>query len=446
MRSSGASVPMVATTQPLARSSEPFIDWPGLWQKLCRFGMPLHADEELTQKVIVLNLTNLFGILPLRLFLGVNYALMGEWPSAILMAVAFITVGSLVLLRLGGKLSFGLYRISSLVFTFICPVLLTFLLGGYQGSSLVIIWSLLCPLLGLLLDEPRTAVNWFAIFLGANLLSLWAQETLLTEAPVPPAWGSSLEAVHVMGVGTILFLGLRFFFKERQLAMDKLDRFAAVVAHELRNPMTTVAIGTRHLLRDASDLKPSQQQALQAVHSEADRCQRLLNDLLNLSRNKPERLQLSLQNTDLQTVLVAVARKAHQCLDATVTVECSLAPEQRLALVDPIHLEQVLFNLVENSSKYAERYQPIELSIGAGPQTNQLRIEVADRGQGLNASELAKIFSPFFRASNAKGKTGSGLGLYVVRSIVETMHGSVSAAARPGGGIVVAVTLPAPEA
>ena len=145
----------------------------------------------------------------------------------------------------------------------------------------------------------------------------------------------------------------------------------------------------------------------------------------------------------LQSDLVAVARKAHQCLDATVSVECSLDPEQRLALVDPVHLEQVLFNLVENSSKYAERYQPIDLSIGAGTQPEQLTIQVADRGQGLSASELGKIFFPFFRASNAKGKTGSGLGLYVVRSIVETMHGSVSAAARPGGGIVVAVTLPA---
>lgn len=437
---------MVATSQPLVHTPEPFIDWPGIWQKLCCFGMPLHADEALTQKVIVLNLTNLFGILPLRLFLGVNYALMGEWPSAILMAVAFTTVGGLVLLRLARKLSFAWYRITSLTFTFICPVLLTFLLGGYQGSSLVIIWSLLCPLLGLLLDEPRTAINWFAIFLGANLLSLWAQETLLSDAPVPPAWGSSLEAVHVMGVGTILFLGLRYFFNERQLAMDKLDRFAAVVAHELRNPMTTVAVGMRHVLRDSTALKPSQQQALQAASNEAERCKRLLNDLLDLSRNKPERLQLALQQTDLQSVLIAVARKAYQCLDATATVSCDLGAEQRRALVDPVHLEQVLFNLVENSSKYAERYQPIDLSISAGPQPDQLTISVADRGKGLNNAELAQIFSPFFRASNSKGKNGSGLGLYVVRSIVETMHGSVSAAARPGGGIVVAVTLPKTEA
>lgn len=404
--------------------------------------MPLHADKELTQKVIVLNLTNLFGILPLRLFLGINYALMGEWPSAILMAVAFSTVSGLVLLRLAGKLSFAWYRVTSLIFTFICPVLLTFLLGGYEGSSVVIIWSLLCPLLGLLLDEPRTAMTWFAIFLGANLLSLLAQHTLLSAAPVPPAWGSSLEAVHVMGVGTILFLGLRYFFNQRQLAMEKLDRFAAVVAHELRNPMTTVAVGLRHVMRDSSELKPSHQQALQAAGSEAERCKRLLNDLLDLSRNKPERLQLSLQDTDLQTVLVAVARKAYQCLDATVNVACSLPPEQRLAPVDPVHLEQVMVNLVENSCKYAERHQPIDLSIAAGPQPDQLTIQVADRGKGLSQAELDKIFSPFFRASNATGKTGSGLGLYVVRSVIETMHGRVCASARPGGGIVVAVTLP----
>ena len=433
---------MVATTRPLLQAPEPFIDWPGLWQKLCRLGMPPHADDELTHKVVILNLTNLFGILPLRLFLGVNYALMGEWPSALLMAVAFTTVTGLVLLRQAGRLSYAIYRLTSLTFTFICPVLLTFLLGGYQGSSLVIIWSLLCPLLGLLLDEPRTAVNWFAIFLGANLLSLWAQETLLSDAPVPLGWGSSLEAVHVMGVGTILFLGLRYFFQERQLAMEKLDRFAAVVAHELRNPMTTMAVGMRHVLRDAAELKPSHQLALEAASSEAERCKRLLNDLLDLSRNKPERLQLSLQQTDLQSVLIAVARKTHQCLDATATVTCDLPPEQRQALVDPVHLEQVLFNLVENSSKYAERYQPIDLAISAGPQPDQLTISVADRGKGLNNAELAKIFSPFFRASNAKGKKGSGLGLYVVRSMVETMHGSVAATARPGGGIVVAVTLP----
>ncbi|MCX5945035.1 MAG: HAMP domain-containing sensor histidine kinase [Cyanobacteria bacterium] len=362
------------------------------------------------------------------------------------MAIAFTTVAGLVLLRMNRRLCFSLYRKTSILFTFICPVLLTFLLGGYEGSSLVIIWSLLCPLLGLLLDEPRTALNWFGLFLGANLLSLWAEDALLSEAPIPRAWGNGLEAVHVMGVGTILFLGLRYFFNQRQLAMEKLDRFAAVVAHELRNPMTTIALGVRHVLRESDDLKPSQRQALQVASAEAERCKRLLSDLLDLSRSKTERLQLSLQQTDLKQVLVAVARKAHQCLDATVTIACPLSPGQGLALVDPDHLEQVIFNLVENSCKYAERYQPIELSMAAGPQPDQLTISVADHGKPLSGSELAKIFSPFFRGSNAQGKTGSGLGLYVVRSIIETMHGTVSATARQGGGLVVAVTLPRTDA
>lgn len=437
---------MGATTQPLFRALESFIDLQGPWQKLSRVGIPLHADDSLAQKIIVLNLTNLLGILPLRLFLGVNYALMGEWPSVILMAIAFTTVAGLVLLRMNRRLCFSLYRKTSILFTFICPVLLTFLLGGYEGSSLVIIWSLLCPLLGLLLDEPRTALNWFGLFLGANLLSLWAEDALLSEAPIPRAWGNGLEAVHVMGVGTILFLGLRYFFNQRQLAMEKLDRFAAVVAHELRNPMTTIALGVRHVLRESDDLKPSQRQALQVASAEAERCKRLLSDLLDLSRSKTERLQLSLQQTDLKQVLVAVARKAHQCLDATVTIACPLSPGQGLALVDPDHLEQVIFNLVENSCKYAERYQPIELSMAAGPQPDQLTISVADHGKPLSGSELAKIFSPFFRGSNAQGKTGSGLGLYVVRSIIETMHGTVSATARQGGGLVVAVTLPRTDA
>ena len=121
--------------------------------------MPAGIEETQKHKIIALNIANLIGILPLRFILGVNYALAGQWPSAILMAIAFATVGSIVLLRMGGRLSFGIYRQSTILFTFICPVLLTFMLGGYEGSSMVVIRSLLWPLLGLLLGEPNTALR-----------------------------------------------------------------------------------------------------------------------------------------------------------------------------------------------------------------------------------------------------------------------------------------------
>ena len=108
------------------------------WQRMCRIGLPAGIDESQKHKIIALNIANLIGILPLRLVLGVNYALAGQWPSAILMAIAFATVSAIVLLRMGGYLSFAIYRQSTILFTFICPILLTFLLNHLRFLALPI--------------------------------------------------------------------------------------------------------------------------------------------------------------------------------------------------------------------------------------------------------------------------------------------------------------------
>lgn len=404
--------------------------------------MPAGIEETQKHKIIALNVANLIGILPLRLILGVNYALAGQWPSAILMAIAFATVGSIVLLRMGGRLSFEIYRQSTILLTFICPVLLTFMLGGYEGSSMVIIWSLLCPLLGLLLGEPNTALRWFYLFLIANDLALGAQGSLMGYPASPIEWRNNLAAFNVIGIGSLLFLGLRYFFNQRQVALEKLDRFAALAAHELRNPVSTILIALNHLMRNSSELTTSNQKALYAATHEAERCKHLLNDLLDMSRGKEAGIKLSLQSVDVLPVLVGAARKATQCLDAIVNVECKLKPHQRIALVDHDHLEQVIYNLVENSSKYANHQQPIELSIKAHPTQKQLTIRVSDYGKELSRRELDQNFNPFFRAQNANGKVGSGLGLYFVRSIIETMNGRVSAEARNGGGLEITICVP----
>ena len=111
-------------------------------------------------------------------------------------------------------------------------------------------------------------------------------------------------------------------------------------------------------------------------------------------------------------------------------------------MIDHDHLVQVIFNLVENSSKYANHQKPIELSLEAHPTKKQLAIRVSDHGKDLSSRELEQIFNPFFRAHNANGKVGSGLGLYFVRSIIETMNGKVTADAREGGGLEVTICVP----
>jgi hypothetical protein len=245
-----------------------------------------------------------------------------------------------------------------------------------------------------------------------------------------------------MGIGSLLFLGLRYFFNQRKIALDKLDRFAAMAAHELRNPVSTIIIALNHLMRSSAELTTSNQKALYAATQEAERCKHLLNDLLDMSRGKEAGIKLSLQPIDVLPVLMAAARKGTQCLDAIVDIDCKLTPQQRIALVDHDHLQQVIYNLVENSSKYANHQQPIEISIEADPSKRQLVIRVSDHGKALTRRELDQIFNPFFRAPNANGKVGSGLGLYFVRSIIETMNGKVTAEARTGGGLEVTVCVP----
>jgi len=412
------------------------------WYKMCRIGITPGTDQSKAHKIIALNIANLIGILPLRLILGVTYANAEQWPSAILMAVAFTTVGAIVLIRMAGHLSFAVYRQSTILFTFICPVLLTFMLGGYEESSMVIIWSLLCPLLGLLLGEPKTALKWFYLFILANGLALGVQGSLFNYPEIPIGWRHNLDAFNVIGIGSLLFIGLRYFFNQRNDAIEKLDRFAALAAHELRNPVSTVLIALNHLNRSSAQMSDSNQKALSAANHEAERCKHLLNDLLDMSRGKNENIKLSMLSVDVLPVLTGAARKASQCLPVLVDINCKLLPHQRTALVDSEHLEQVIFNLVENSSKYANHQKPIELSINAEPAKKKLHIKVSDYGKDLTRRELEQIFNPFFRAQNARGKMGSGLGLYFVRGIIETMDGKVAAHAREGGGLVITISVP----
>ncbi len=432
---------MVSIAQRRAFQKEPKELLADLWQKMCRFGIPAGIEESQKHKIIALNIANLIGILPLRLILGVNYAVAGQWPSAILMAIAFTTVGAIVILRMGGYLNFAIYRQSTILFTFICPVLLTFLLGGYEASSMVIIWSLLCPLLGLLLGEPTTALRWFYLFIVANGLALGAQ-AILMDLPVSQIeWRNNITAFNVIGIGSLLFLGLRYFFNQRKLAIEKLDRFAAMAAHELRNPVSTILIALNHLTRNSAELTTSNQKALSAATNEAERCKHLLNDLLDISRGKEEGIKLSLKALDVLPVLREVASKANESLEVIVDIDCKLMPNERIAMVDHDHLGQVIYNLVENSSKYANHQKPIELSVEAHQSKRQMQIRVSDYGNTITSRELDKIFNPFFRAQNASGKMGSGLGLYFVRSIIETMNGKVTAEARKGGGLEVTIYL-----
>jgi two-component system sensor histidine kinase KdpD len=122
------------------------------------------------------------------------------------------------------------------------------------------------------------------------------------------------------------------------------------------------------------------------------------------------------------------------------TVTTTLPTDLRLVNVDPVAIQQVLTNLLDNAVEYSPPTSPIEITAKATEQ--EVIVEVGDRGAGLPPGAEKRVFEKFFRAARGDGRRGIGLGLAICRGIVEAHDGRISAANRPGGGALFTFTLP----
>ncbi len=228
-------------------------------------------------------------------------------------------------------------------------------------------------------------------------------------------------------------------------ARERLERGGAelisTVAHELRSPLTSVKGFTATLLAKWDKFNDEQKIVmLQTVNADADRVTRLLTDLLDVSRIDAGRLELRRQVIDL----VGAVRRAFASHLAAGE------PESRFKLLtngelpemwaDPDKVDQVLHNLIENALKY-----------GAGTVTVQVEgspegaaVTVSDEGDGIPEEMLARVFTKFWRRPDAVNRRqGTGLGLYIVKGLVEAHGGEIQASAADSGGAQFRFILPA---
>jgi two-component system, OmpR family, sensor histidine kinase KdpD len=212
------------------------------------------------------------------------------------------------------------------------------------------------------------------------------------------------------------------------------------VSHDLRTPLAAITGAASSLLQDKGGLPPeTQRDLLESIAEEAARLNRLVGNLLDMTRLESGALQLHLEWHSLEEVIGAALERMGRRLegrDVTVTISDSIG----LVRLDDVLMEQVLFNLVENACKYTPAGSPI--AIEAGAETGRVWVEVADRGPGLPPGEENRVFEKFYRAREAGRSGGVGLGLTICRGIVEAHGGTISASNRPGGGAVFRFTLP----
>jgi PAS domain S-box-containing protein len=212
----------------------------------------------------------------------------------------------------------------------------------------------------------------------------------------------------------------------------------STVSHELRSPLTSVKGYTGLLLSRWERLSDDQKkEMLEQVNHDADRVKRLIDELLDISRLETGRLYLRRQMVDLAPLVGSVIEKVRlewPGLDVAVT----FAEDVPEVYADPDKLTQVLTNLVENACKYAS---PAGMRVNAEVVANEVALSVADAGEGIPESDLPKVFTKFFRRDLGK-PTGSGLGLWISRGLVEAHGGRLTASSNPGEGTMFRFTLP----
>ena len=229
----------------------------------------------------------------------------------------------------------------------------------------------------------------------------------------------------------------------RHRALDEAkDLFLATTSHELRTPLTAIK-GYVQLLQRRWDALDDDRRtaALATVAERTDALVALTDHLLLGARAGASRHSAETRPFDLGTELTAALRGFDRLSDAHV-LEVELPAAPLVALGDPASLHHVVGQLVENAVKYSPAGGRV--SVVARADGSSAVVEVADEGVGIPAGSEESLFTPFFQAgaTNTREYGGVGLGLYIVRQLVEAQAGTVAAANRQGGGALVRFTLP----
>lgn len=211
------------------------------------------------------------------------------------------------------------------------------------------------------------------------------------------------------------------------------------VAHDLRTPLTRLRAGAEMALRETGNPGGSRE-ALADCIEETDRIQRLLETLLDISAAENGVLKLEREPTNVGELLQGVA-ELYALVAEEKSVAIDVAPCGNVSVeADPTRLRQVVANLVDNAVKYTPTGGKVRLSAEAGGKV--VSIIVRDTGPGIPAAEREKIWQRLYRGDHSRSQRGLGLGLAVVKALVEAHGGLVTAANLPEGGAVFTVELP----
>jgi two-component system sensor histidine kinase KdpD len=212
------------------------------------------------------------------------------------------------------------------------------------------------------------------------------------------------------------------------------------ISHDLRTPLVSITGALSSLDEDNGMINESARRILiENARGEADRLNRLVGNLLNMTRIESGAIKLRLESEDIQDVIGTAleqlgSRVADRKIQVNVPAGFPLVP------MDFTLIAQVLVNVLENAVKYSPVDSITEVS--AELLDEKIRLKIADRGAGIPSEDLTRVFDKFYRVQRPENVSGTGLGLSIGKGIVEAHHGTIYASIREGGGTIITIELP----
>jgi signal transduction histidine kinase len=226
------------------------------------------------------------------------------------------------------------------------------------------------------------------------------------------------------------------------------SEFLSQISHELRTPLTSLTTFA-HILDEKSDSLPKERIKAHAevISRSARRLEMLINDLFDASDSETASFKLNLSMVDLPQVIADTANDFTPQIrsrDQEINVELDIPSDTKShALADPVRISQIVTNLLSNASKYS--WPGSVINVFCGLEGNKYIVKVADHGDGIDRTDISRVFTPFFRVDNADVRSipGAGLGLTIVKSIVELHDGQIYIESEKEVGTTVSFTIPA---
>lgn len=422
------------------------------WDTFVPGGMGNHTQEQL--HIFTINLFSLLALLTMGVFGFFEIFVEGQTLLGFLELFGCLTVGlNAIGLRFSQNVSLARNMLLLVMLVYLMVMLMT---GGTKGTG--ILWYFIFPVSAFYLAGKRQGLYWMCALVGGTVFFRVLDALTIVQLPYSPAVIRQLIFCLVIVSVGIFFYELSREGAERRIRKEQAEleqaknEFLALASHQLRTPISAIAWYSEMMLHgDTGELKESQKTHVKQIYDSNQRSAAIVDAMITVSNLQAGALAMHFETVDIATL----------CRRVVNTQKDAIQDEKQLSVIeqyaalpkidcDPSLMRTIIQNLLSNAFKYTP--DGGQVTITTAPSDERLAprskgsftVTVSDTGYGIPKNQQGKIFAKLFRASNIKAKDtdGTGLGLYIVKTILEQVGGRIEFSSEENNGSTFTVTLP----